>query len=155
MAGNRYLAHALIRYLGPSGVNCALEHHPQFTPTEWEYCTLMDMDRAVLLLEQGLDPEQVEQQIWNETCQEQDQRGTPRFYQNIYSCKACTLKVLIAHANEPDLARSTMAHAQATNTALLLLSDRLDQRPIIAEHVPLKVRAAEIAPLLRGNVKST
>jgi hypothetical protein len=153
MAGNRYLAHALMRYIGQTGANCAFESHQQFAPTEWEYCTLMDLDQGVSLMQQGLDPDQADQQLWDTACQKQDQFGTPCFYQNIYCCKACALKTLIAHTNDQHLARSMLAFAQAKNVALLLLSDRLDQRPLVAANIPIKIRPADIWPLLQSELK--
>ena len=144
---NLYLAHSLMRYIGKTGAGCQFEHHTQFAPSEWEFCTLQDMDRAVSLLSQGIAEEQVDQTLWNDACQEQDV-GT-RFYQNTYCCKTCARQMLIGHANDKRLAQSIMALAQANNTALLLVSERSTELPLIVANIPLNIRAADIWPLLQ------
>lgn len=149
LSTNRYLAHSLLRYIGQSGAACDFEHHTHFTPIEWEFCTLQDIERALPLIEQGLDPEQVEQRLWEEACTQQDSFGTPRFYQITYCCNACTLKVLISHLNDKHLAQSLIHVARPRRDTLLLASDRSNMLPFVAANFPYNVRAADIGSFLK------
>jgi hypothetical protein len=155
MQKNLYLAHCLLRCIGKTGTGCYLVRHAQFVATEWEYCTLQDVDRAVALLQQGIDPERVDQQLWNDACNEQDVYGTQRFYQQTPCCNACALLLLIGHLNDKRLARSTLVTAQKHQDAVLLLSDRADKRPLVAANIPLNIRVGDIGPLLRVKLATT
>lgn len=150
-SGNLYLAHSLMKFIGQTGANCAFRQHPQFAATQWQFCSLQDLDQGADLLRNGMDEEQVDQRLWNDALKEQNV-GT-RFYQTIYCCNACALHVLTGHVNEKHLARSMMAMAQAKNKALLLVSELSNKLPLIIA-VPLTIRAEDIRPLLQVEIKT-
>src|SRR5262245_23863830 len=132
---NLYLAHSIMKYIGATGAGCGFKKHEHFAASEWELCTLQDLDQGAELLRQGVDPDQVDQRLWEDACREQD-AGILKFHQNIYCCSTCALTLLTGHANDRHLARSMMALAQTRNKALLLVSERATQRPLIVANIP-------------------
>lgn len=151
---NLYLAHSMMRYLGVTGAGCSFREHDQFTQSEWELCTLQDLDRGVDLLSQGMGMDQADQRLWEDACREQD-TGIIKFLQNIYCCSACALTLLISHSNNKRLARSMLSLAQVRKKALLLVSERSTQRPLIVANIPFDIRATEILPFLQRDLTIT
>jgi hypothetical protein len=95
-----------------------------------------------------MSADQVEKRLWEDACREQD-AGHMQFHENIYCCNACALTLLIGHTNDKHLAREMMLLAQTRNKALLLVSERPNQRPLIVANIPPNIRPTEILPLLQ------
>ena len=145
---NRYLAHSLLRLMKqPDSTVCGFIKHTLATSqpplAQWELCMLQDLSQVNPLLAQGIDLDSVNQTLWDEGCKAQDTLGIRR-YQTIYCCETCAGNLLLAHTNEPHVAQNARTFARTHHYALLLVSDRLNQLPVVITNLPADIQEADL-----------
>lgn len=145
-----FLAQMLFRYVGPVTQQCQSANHEQLSHdpalAEWEVRMYQNTDRVVDLHNQGVQKEHIAQRSWDEACREQDTIGV-RTHKQMYLCQTCAAFIVRHHGGE-EAQFITMATAQATQGALLLVTDRLTEVGGVIGNVPGSLVEEDILPLL-------
>lgn len=145
-----FLAQMLLRYIGPTSQLCQSVNHQQLRqkpePAEWEVRLYQNPDRVVDLYNQGVPREQIEDRSFAEACREQDTIGV-RAHKRLSVCSACA-RFLVTHHAGDEGGFLTLATAQATNGAILLVTDRLTENGGAVGNLPGTLQEDEILPLL-------
>jgi hypothetical protein len=135
-----------LRYLGPIRVACQTIVHGSLQLAQWEVKFYQNTDRALDLMQQGLNQQQVSQALWDEGCREQDTIGV-RTHQSIVVCTACAKEIIENFAGEASPLLS-MFTAMLSSGSLLLVTDRGTDQPYIVGDLPGDLQECDILPLL-------
>lgn len=145
-----FLAQMLIRYLGPTHTHCQSVNHQQIGNgpafASWEVRLYQNPDRIVDLYKQGIPREQIADRSFEEACREQDTIGV-RMHKQLFVCQTCARFLVTSHAGEEG-GFLTLTTAQATQGALLLVTDRLTEYGAAVGNVPQTIEEKDILPLL-------
>lgn len=146
-----FLAQMLFRSLELTAqMRCESTARPHTDPAIWELRFYQNPERALDLMQQGIERPRLDQLLWDEACREQDTIGV-RVHKTMQLCESCARTVIVDHAGE-EAAFLAISTAQLTRGALILATDRHTEKACILGNVPGTVTERDIFRFLeRGN----
>jgi hypothetical protein len=78
-----------LRYLGPTSLACQTIVHGSLQLAQWQVKFYQNTERALDLMQQGLNQQQISQALWDESCREQDTIGVRTHHRMIVGGSAC------------------------------------------------------------------
>ncbi len=136
------------RYTSTTRAKCeAVAQHTKPVSATWQARFYQDPNRALELLQQGMQREKINQTIWDEACLEQDTLGV-KVHKTMSLCTACSTHIIGGHAGA-DTQAMAMTSARISGAILLLVSDRKTERGAVVGNIPANTPEKDFLNILR------
>jgi hypothetical protein len=135
-----------LRYLGPTSLACQTIVHGSLQLAQWEVKFYQNTERALDLMQQGWNQQQISQALWDESCREQDTIGV-RTHHRMVVCTGCAQEIIQNFAGEASTFLS-MLTTMLRSGSLLLVTDRGTDQPSLVGDLPADLPERDILPLL-------